>query len=167
MANIEDVHKRLYELMNELGKLFTIGVINQSTEAKQDDQIVNEGTMIAALNNILTSSQAVDGNTDGLESLIQQLIGTVENKGATTQILVASSASSVSLIPAQTDRVEAIITNDTNKDMWVTFGTASLLAGNGTKLFRSGIMVVDRTDEEVFGIWEAGATGNAIIQHIF
>ena len=167
MANVEDVYHVLLHNLQELLELnLAVGTI-VATEANQDVQIANQGTMITALGNILASCQAIDINTDSLETLLQQLIEQVKNKGTTTQILVAASTSSVSLIPAQTDRVEAVITNDTNKDMWVTFGTASLLAGNGTKLFRSGIMVVDRTDEEVFGIWEAGATGNAIIQHIF
>lgn len=167
MANVEDVYHVLLHNLQELLELnLAVGTI-VATEANQDVQIANQSTMITALGNILASCQAIDINTDGLETLLQQLIEQVKNKGTTTQILVAASTSSVSLIPAQSNRVEAVITNDTDKDMWVTFGTAASLAGNGTKLFRSGIMMIDRTDEEVFGIWETGATGNAIIQHIF
>jgi len=139
VANIEDVHRRLIELLRELIDLNTVGVTIAATEAKQDDIIV----------------------------LLQQLIENTENKGVTSQIVVSASASSVSLVPSQVDRVEALVTNNTDKDMWITFGSAALLEGNGTKLSSNGVILIDRTDEQIFGIWEAGATGNAIIQHIF
>lgn len=59
MANIEDVHRRLVELLRELIDLNTaIGVVG-ATEQKQDDQIVIMQDQLTELQSLLTESQAV------------------------------------------------------------------------------------------------------------
>ena len=65
------------------------------------------------------------------------------------------------------NRVEAIITNNSNKDMWIGFGTAPVFGGAGTRIGKGNILIVDKTDEEIFGIWDIGVIGSAAVQHIF
>lgn len=108
----------------------------------------------------------IENNTDQLEGQLDTLIAEVDNKGTTTPISVPLSTSSVSLVPAQVNRVEAIITNNSSVDMWISFGSAAAV-DKGTVLRKKSIMIVDRTDEEIFGIWVSASVGSAVIQHIF
>ena len=156
------------------------GALNHSSGYNYSIQISDEGkdklrftlpisNQAGWTNDVTGAQQAVDDITtwisvgmDKLDSLIEE----VNNKGATTPITVPLSTSSVSLVPAQVNRVEAIITNNSSVDMWISFGSAAAV-DKGTVLRKKSIMIVDRTDEEIFGIWVSASVGSAVIQHIF
>jgi hypothetical protein len=114
---------------------------NGAKESKQD-------TIITALQNIET-------NTDGLG---------LGNTGAATSVAV--SVTSVTLLAAETDRVEAIIRNDTNNNLYIALG-ATATTSAAIKLKKGDIFIEDKYTGVISGIWDsAGGGGNAQITEV-
>ena len=121
----------------QLGTLNT----NGAKEAKQD-------TMIASLQNI-------EANTAGTG---------LGDTGAASSVGV--SATSVSLIAANTARREVIIRNDTNNNLYLAHGATATLS-SAVKLKKGDTYIEDKYTGEISGIWDAtGGGGNAQITEV-
>lgn len=75
---------------------------------------------------------------------------------------VASSASSVQLLASNTNRVEAVITNDSTAILYIKFGTAATTSSYTISLNSGESLVVDKYNGIIHGVW-ASANGNARI----
>lgn len=82
-----------------------------------------------------------------------------------TKSEVTSSVTSVELVTADITRKQVIITNDTNKTMFVCYGTPAVL-NTGTPIASNGILIEDKYRGQITAIWPTGVTGNALIQDI-
>jgi hypothetical protein len=92
MANIEDVYKRLNELHAEILKVTVAGVLDQATEAKQDELIAmvssaaNQQDIISKLSNLDAKGYSLNPKIEenpqellrlihsGIDTMIQQQI---------------------------------------------------------------------------------------------
>jgi len=114
---------------------------NGAKESKQD-------TMI-------TSLQAIEGNTAG---------SGLGDTGTATS--VAISATSVTLIAANSDRREVIIRNDTNQDLYIAHG-ATATTSSAVRLKKDDTYIEDKYTGVISGIWSsAGGGGNAQITEV-
>ena len=83
-----------------------------------------------------------------------------------THNTVSASTSSVLLINTNTSRKEVIVYNSSNKQMSICpFNPA--IYGTGYIVPAKTGWIIDKTDRALYGIWDTGATGNAIIQEIY
>lgn len=79
---------------------------------------------------------------------------------------VTGSTSSVLLIAANATRKEVVIFNNSNKQMSICPFTPAL-ANTGYIVPPKTGWVIDTTTLALYGIWESGVSGNAIIQEIY
>ena len=90
----------------------------------------------------------------------------IGNKGGTSSVTsVAGSASSVQLLVAETDRIEAIIENDSTTDLYIKFGAGATSSSYTKKLEPGDALVVNSYTGVIHGVW-ASATGNARITEV-
>lgn len=106
---------------------------------------------------IITSLQNIETNTAG---------GAKGDTGTASS--VAISATSVTLLAANTDRVTAIIRNDTNQNLYIAHGaTATLSSAIKLKKGDTYFLDVGEYTGEISGIWDsASGGGNAQITEI-
>lgn len=114
---------------------------NGAKEAKQD-------TMITSLQNI-------EANTAGTG---------LGDTGAASSVGI--SATSVTIIAANTARREVIIRNDTTQDLYLAHGATATLS-SAVKLKRGDVYIEDKYIGVISGIWSStGGGGNAQITEV-
>jgi len=96
--------------------------------------------------------------------LVSDLIATSSGGSATTSTTtsVAASATSVELLAANSNRVEAVITNDSTAILYVKLGTGATTSDYTIALNAEESLVIDKYTGVVHGVW-ASAVGNARI----
>lgn len=122
----------LLEAQSANTKLNTLNT-NGAKEAKQD-------TMITSLSDIAT-------NTAGFG------LGDTGSESSTSQ-----SATSVTILAANANRVEAIIRNDTSKILYLSF-TATATTSSAIKLNKGDTYIADKYTGVIAGIWDSAAGG--------
>ena len=75
---------------------------------------------------------------------------------------VASSATSVQLLAANANRVEAVITNDSTAILYIKLGTGATTSDYTISLSPNESLIVDKYNGILHGVW-ASANGNARI----
>ena len=114
---------------------------NGAKEAKQD-------TMITSLQNI-------ESNTAGTG---------LGDTGAASSVGI--SATSVTLVAANTARREVIIRNDTNQNLYIAHGATATLS-SAVKLKKGDVYIEDKYTGIITGIWDsASGGGNAQITEV-
>ncbi len=126
----------LLEQQSTNTKLDTLNT-NGAKEAKQD-------TMITSLSNIETNTAGFGLGDTGTASSVSQ------------------SATSVQILAANANRVEAIIRNDANQELFLQFG-ATATTSAAIKLEKGDTYIADKYTGEISGIWDSGTGGNARI----
>jgi len=131
-------------------------------EAKQD-------TANTSLGNIETSNSSIDTKLDDQATAAKQddiitAIGSIGGGSATvaTPTSVAQSTSSVQLLAAEPDRVEAIIRNDSSQTLYIQEG-ATATTTSAVELKKDDIYLVDNFTGVINGIWASGTSGFARI----
>ena len=85
------------------------------------------------------------------------------NKGNNSNnISILASSSSALLVTADSQRLEAIILNNSNKRMWIKYGTTASI-GEGIYLDSGEILIEDIYRGQIYSIWETGVSGTAEI----
>jgi hypothetical protein len=114
---------------------------NGAKESKQD-------TMITSLQNIESNTAGTGLGDTGVASS------------------VAISATSVTLVSANTARREVIIRNDTNNNLYIAHGATATLS-SAVKLKKGDTFIEDKYTGVISGIWDAtGGGGNAQITEV-
>jgi len=131
---------QLLEAQSTNTKLDTLNT-NVSKEAKQDSA------------NLILSD--IKTNTDGLG---------IGDTGSGTSVGI--SATSVTLISANTDRKQVIIRNDTNQNMFISHGATATIS-SAVRLKKNDSYIEDKYTGTISGIWiSASGGGNAQITEI-
>lgn len=117
-------------------KLDTLNT-NVAKESKQD-----------AANTLLGD---IKTNTNGLG---------LGNTGAASS--VGQSATSVSLLAAQSTRVSAIIRNDSNQELYIEYGATATITSS-IRLKKNDTLIIDDYTGAISGIWDGAGSGNARI----
>jgi len=87
----------------------------------------------------------------------------VDGSASTSNVTsVASSATSATLLNANSSRVEAIITNDSTAILYVKLGGLVTTSSYSVSLSPSESLVVDKYNGSITGVWSA-VNGNARI----
>jgi len=129
----------LLESQSTNTKLDTLNT-NGAKESKQD-------TMITSLANIETNTGGFGLGDTGAEST------------------VARSATSVTILAANSARVEAIIRNDSNKSMYLSL-TGTATTSSTIELGKGDTYFEDKYTGIISGIWESAGAGNAIVTEV-
>jgi hypothetical protein len=129
----------LIESQSTNTKLDTLNT-NGAKESKQD-------TMITSLANIETNTGGFGLGDTGAEST------------------VARSATSVTILAANADRVEAIIRNDSNATMYLSL-TGTATTSSTIELLKGDTYFEDKYTGIISGIWASAGAGNAIITEV-
>ena len=129
----------LIESQSTNTKLDTLNT-NGAKESKQD-------TMITSLANIETNTGGFGLGDTGAEST------------------VARSATSVTILAANSARVEAIIRNDSNKSMYLSL-TGTATTSSTIELGKGDTYFEDKYTGIISGIWESAGAGNAIVTEV-
>jgi len=157
----------LLELENVDANLTTLNT-NVAKESKQDTIITSLGsidTELGTLNTngakeakqdtIITALNSIDTNTSGLAN---------GDTGAGSTVAV--SVTSVTLVAANSVRVEAIIRNDTNNNLYIAHGGTATLS-SAIKLKKGDVFIEDNYTGVISGIWDsASGGGNAQITEV-
>lgn len=130
----------LLEQQNSVAELQTLNT-NGAKESKQD-------TAISILQDIEANTQS---SSTGKEATVSALTS------------VAASTSSVSLLAANADRVEAIVRNDSNQELYIVLG-ATATTSAAIKLKKDDVFVIEKYTGAISGIWDTGASGFARIE---
>lgn len=121
-------------------------------------------------NNLLTDIKAFFTNTYNQVTnwFAVKVINTVTtNKGANqNHTTITANTASVLLIASNSTRKEVVIYNNSNKDMSICPFTPAVL-GQGYYVPAKTGWVIDTTLSALYGIWDTGVSGNAIIQEIY
>lgn len=135
----------------------------------------NVGTLTSITNDVSIddggNSITVDGTvTANLSSVDNAVLDGIEantrNRGATSAVTsVSGSATSVQLLAANADRLEAIITNDSTAPMYLKLGTTASTTSYTVKLGQDESYITDKYTGRIDAIWSS-ATGNARITEI-
>lgn len=84
---------------------------------------------------------------------------------AATVAQVASSATSVTLLAANTSRREAIIFNDSTQVLYIKYGTTASATSYTAQLGTGDTLIEDKYTGRIDGIW-AAANGNAYVTEV-
>ena len=128
--------------------------------------------LLLELENIDTATTSIDGKVsteakqDAIIVAIDGIAAALPVAGDTgTETSVAASATSVSLLAANTTRKEVYIRNDSNKKMYIALGATATL-NNSIMLKKDDIYQEDKYIGQISAIWEAAPTGNARITEV-
>lgn len=115
----------------------------------------SDGTELVAIVN-------PDGSTIGVGGVISTNT-TIGTTGTATQ--VASSATSVTLLAANSSRKEAIIFNDSTSVLYVKFGITASSTSYTVQVQPGDSWIEDRYAGRIDGIWTS-ANGNAYVTEV-
>lgn len=125
----------------------------QSTNTKLDTLNTN-GSKESKQDTMITSLSAIQTNTDGLG---------LGDTGA--ESTVARSATSVTILAANTSRVEAIIRNDSNATLYLSL-TGTATTSSTVQLLKGDTYFEDKYTGIITGIWDSAGAGNAIVTEV-
>lgn len=91
------------------------------------------------------------------------IVGIQKLGSDTNQITVALNTSETILLNANLSRKEVKITNDSNQNLLVKYGTGITPSEYTYRLYKKDLVVFDDYDGAVYGKWEASGSGNAVI----
>jgi hypothetical protein len=96
--------------------------------------------------------------------LVTNLISVSGSGSASSSVTssVASSATSVQLLAANANRVEAVITNDSTAILYIKLGTGATTSDYTISLSPNESLIVDKYNGILHGVW-ASVNGNARI----
>ena len=77
---------------------------------------------------------------------------------------VSASVSSVTLLASNSDRVEAIIENDSVEDLYVKFGSGATASSYTKKIEQGDAIVVDSYTGIITGVWSAASVDARITE---
>lgn len=90
----------------------------------------------------------------------------VERKADTDDNTTVSAATvSTLIVSSNDDRVQVIITNNSNKRMWLKF-TSPATTDTARFLDKDDSWIINSWNGDIYGIWDTGATGNCSIEEL-
>lgn len=101
---------------------------------------------------------------DGV-TIKRQRVATAPTTAVSVLSTVAGSASSVTVLAANTDRVRCVVVNDSSAILYLKEGTTASTSSFTYKLSAGDTVIIDDYTGKLDGIW-ASATGNARVTEL-
>lgn len=150
VSELQDVESDVEAVNTTLGGTLTVDATGQGDvpiTLDGEEVTVNLGSTDNAVLDDISANTLVRGDTSTVTS-------------------VNDSATSVQLLAANSARVEATITNDSDEDLYVKLGTTASTTSYTVKLGQDESYITDKYTGRIDGIWASNSTGAARITEV-